>query len=387
MIDTIIMILPMRSFTITHPANFQPNSDVFFRYPSYQRAVNNPRRTRRSEYYPRMTLYRRPSDLGTVIELRIEFSAPKIIFGNNLDEVENEHYSRILELLHVKLCDMGVYIDHDTLANAPVSSFHPSINILLSGFWTATGVIRELNKIVIPKTFDLDHKEYNNNGHCLQYYTASHAFVFYDKINDMGKPAKRAIDKEITGIQTNLFNSIQQIKRERTGNPIEILRTEVRLSKKRKMNKILKLLGHPKNPTFKEVYNKGLCQNILKLYWQEMVLNRNSSLLTYIDNPQRNLDNLLRNNPSGSLNKAIYKAGIIALAKSEEGMRGFRQIVESFKCKRTWSRKEKEVKEISRELNSKDCYEFVKDISNGIEEFKPFRSSILQNLTVKNCKV
>jgi len=367
----------MGNFKIEKPELFKPRADYILNSRSYDKAVNNIKS--KTDYYPRLTLYSRPSQTGRKIELRIEFSAPKMIFKNNLDEVIEEDFSRVLELLHVKLDSMGISIDYSMLANASVSSFHPSKNVSLSGYWTATGAIRELNKIILPKTFDLDNKRYSNSGHSLQYYTNSHSLVFYDKINDMGKPAKRAIDKDKTTIQTELFRKVEEIRRERSGNPIEILRMEVRLSKRRKMNEILQKLGYPINPTFKGIFKKEICQRVLKLYWEEMILKRNLFLLNKNDNPQDILGNILRNNRTKRLKQAIYETGIIILAKDEEGMRGLRQVAESNFSIRTWYRAEKDIKEISKSLELSDCYGFIKNITSSIEEFKSFRSSSLLN--------
>lgn len=63
-------------------------------------------------------------------------------------------------------------------------------------------------------------------------------FVLYDKINDLNKPAKRAIDKDQTKNQFDLFS---RFKREKTR--LEVLKMEVRLSSKAKMIEILEKVG------------------------------------------------------------------------------------------------------------------------------------------------
>lgn len=387
MIDTVILTIPADNFIIEKPAYFRPHADYILSGSSYLKAFNNFRKTKWSEYFPRLTLYRRPSEGRSVVELKIEFSAPKILFDNNLDELNDDNFSRIIDLLHLKVKTMGVEISSEYLARASVSSFHPAKNIELSGYWTATGAIRELSKVAVPKTFDLDNKDYKNGGHSLQYYTISHSLVFYDKIIDMGKPEKRAIDRDKTAFQTELFKQFKQVRREQTGNPIEILRMEVRLSKKRKMNNTLQRLGYPTNPCFRDVVNKELCQKVLKEYWERLVLKQNFFLLNSNDNPQKILENNLRNNPLGQLKQAIYEVGLFALAKDKEGMKGLRQIVENKFSSRTWYRLEKDVRIINSRLSTDDCYGFIGDISKSIEEFKSCRSNNLLNLTVNNCKV
>jgi hypothetical protein len=70
----------------------------------------------------------------------------------------------------------------------------------------------------------------------------------YDKINDLSKPKKRATDKDQTKQQFSIFDYIQG-----NNNRLEVLRLEIRLSKKRKMNEILKQLEYKKEITVDEI--------------------------------------------------------------------------------------------------------------------------------------
>lgn len=42
--------------------------------------------------------------------LKIEFSAPKLLYGNNLEELETEHFDKVAKLLQERLRDMGVIV-------------------------------------------------------------------------------------------------------------------------------------------------------------------------------------------------------------------------------------------------------------------------------------
>jgi len=193
--------------------------------------------------------------------LKIQFSAPKLLFNNNLDELQESDFDEVVKVLQEKLADMGVGIWTKNIENAEIHSFHPSKNIVLSKGYTSTLAIRELNKIDTSKRFDVDVKNYRNNGQALQYYTNSHAFVLYDKITDLKKPAKRAIDKNQTKQQLSIFNFIKEQK-----SHLEVLRLEIRLSRRKKMNEVLKAVGYSANPMFKEIFEEKLCQKILHLY-------------------------------------------------------------------------------------------------------------------------
>ena len=45
---------------------------------------------------------------GFSLTLRIEFSAPKLVLGNNFDELRSRDFERVLDALHRALQDMGV---------------------------------------------------------------------------------------------------------------------------------------------------------------------------------------------------------------------------------------------------------------------------------------
>lgn len=84
-------------------------------------------------YYPRLTAWRRfgkeESDIPMV---NIEFSVPKLIYQNNLDEVEESNLKLVVQTLVKRLREMGEVVEENLIENAVVSAFHPSKNIELS---------------------------------------------------------------------------------------------------------------------------------------------------------------------------------------------------------------------------------------------------------------
>ena len=51
-------------------------------------------------YFPRLTLIKQQIAAGFRLTLRIEFSAPKLVFADNLDELETGDFPRVLALLN-----------------------------------------------------------------------------------------------------------------------------------------------------------------------------------------------------------------------------------------------------------------------------------------------
>jgi len=207
MIDTVVLNFGIDKFKIKKPYLFRPNAEGFLKTFGQGKAINNPTKADFLSvgYTPRMTLYKRPSRMGFICGLRIEFSVPKILYKNNLDELKEDNFEEVINILQKRLENRGVFINKKNLINADVSVFHSSKNIELSNYTTATMVLRDLAKVDLTKRLDLTKTIFPVNGESLQYYSNSHSFVFYDKIADMKKSSKRAIDKENNPFQKSLF--------------------------------------------------------------------------------------------------------------------------------------------------------------------------------------
>jgi hypothetical protein len=299
----------------------------------------------------------------------MEFSAPKLIFNDNVNELEEKDFNNIIITLREKVKDMGVQVWTDELEKADIISFHPSKNIVLNNNYPASYVIKELNKADISKRFDNNKTNYRNNGEVLQIYTNSHSSVIYDKINDLKKPTKRATDKDQTKKQLSLFEYIREEKPR-----LEIIRTEIRLSKKKKMNEILGKLGYSKNPTFKDIFKKDLCQKIVILYWNQFF--EDNLFLFTGKTPQDILELILREYPKTKITSAIRTVGFYILCKDDEGMRGFRKIIDSHKPSTNWQTAKRDIKSLQDKLFSNSPLEFIDDIKQNLKEFKPLRLNI-----------
>ena len=152
---------------------------------------------------------------------------------NNLDELTDEDFPEVIKKLQERLETMGVIVSKTVLQEASVSSVHFSKNIVLKDGYTVTHLISEINKVNLRKSFDFAKTRFINDGQSLYAHATSHQFVIYDKIADLNKDKKRAIDKDQTQYQRNLFYGLGKEEKK------EIIRFEIRLSQKQKMNKVL----------------------------------------------------------------------------------------------------------------------------------------------------
>lgn len=130
------------------------------------KAVYNPSKAeKRAGYKPRLTLIKKPfTERAHAIILRIEFSAPKILYGNNFVELRgHDDFMPVLTALHTALASMGIEVTVEILKTASVSAIHYSKNIPL---------IRELEKLDLFAKLDLTQTDFRNSGQMVKYHAA-----------------------------------------------------------------------------------------------------------------------------------------------------------------------------------------------------------------------
>src|SRR5690349_16400224 len=178
MLDTIVLTLAQHNFEVLQPELFSPSAKGLFIPPYYAlgsrgnfACVQNPTKAqlRAGRYRPRLTLSKRRTTNGFLVVLRIEFSAPKLMLGNNFDELETNDFSNVLAILHQTLTEMGVKVPIDMLSNAPVSAVHYSKNIGITDYTTCSMVMSELSRIDLTKRLDVSRVHYRNEGAAICY--------------------------------------------------------------------------------------------------------------------------------------------------------------------------------------------------------------------------
>jgi hypothetical protein len=371
MIDTVCLLVPKDKLTILElSARGIPTWNLQSKTDQYEKYVKNPskRDLDSGVYFPRLTGYKRKSFVQEA-NVRIEFSVPKLLYQNNLDELEDKDFPRVIETLQDRLRIMGVIVSKATLQNASVSSVHFSKNILLKDGYTVNHLISEMNKVNLRKSFDFARARYINDGQSLYAHTTAHQLVIYDKVADMGKDKKRAIDKEQPLYQRSLF---AELKKDLEMN--EIIRFEIRLSHKQKMNKVLEDLGYTKNPTFKQVFNTEMSQKVVTEYWKKLIKERNLGLFSISLSIKDILQTLFLADKKLKPKQAIYLLGLFMLARDENGMRQLRTIVSKRSHDRTWYRIAKDMQEASELITKNKLRDWVTQIDKELEDYKPFKA-------------
>ncbi len=369
MIDTICLLIPKDKVVMLDLSNQGVSGwDLQSKTNEYDRFVKNPskRDLESGKYYPRLTGYKRK--YRQEANIRIEFSVPKLLYMNNLEELEETDFDEVVNALQSRLRDMGMVASENLLKNCSVSAVHFGKNIKLNDGHTVSQIISEMNKIDLRKSFDFARARFINNGESLYAHTTSHQLVIYDKIADLKKDEKRAIDKDQTQYQQNLFAEL-----EKRPEKLEIIRFEVRLSQKVKMNSILEKVGYKKNPTFQDIFKKDIAQKVVQHYWQTIIKERNLGLFTVQSTHKDILRAVYKAEPKIKPNRAIYLTGLLLLAKDVDGMRELRSITHRKSNERTWFRIAKDVRHISLKLSKNKVRDWVSIIDTELAEYKTLK--------------
>jgi hypothetical protein len=365
MIDTIILEIPIEFRAIINAGKFKPSANITQTINGYIGCTNNPTAEDRENgiYKPKLTLIKR----GNMLILKAEFSAPKVLFKNNLDEAEEKDLSEIIAQLQNKIRDMGVILQLSQIENAKVIGFHPSKNIILSKGYTSSFALRELYKINLSQKLDFTRAGFRNEGEEIQFYTKIYSVVFYDKINDLTKPPTRATDKDQPKLQRDLFDFI---KKEIRG--LEVLRIEIRLSKSEKMKEVLAEIGFTEEPTLKSIFKKDVCQKIVKFYWENL-FDKNMFVFNAYNNPQKIFEMILIKYPEMKMRKAVMLVGLNLLCRDEGGFRAFRKIVEGYKEKKNWLALRQYLEKFEDDYFKQPRHGFIDDIQRSLDKFEAYK--------------
>lgn len=203
-------------------------------------------------YFPKVKLLEHVKrGSGIQQELYITFSAPKLVFRNNFNELESRQLKWVCSHLAFRLKRMGIKITPKVLEKATVVEIHYSKNIILTAhpIGEAFALFRRIKK---PPTYNLDYKDYSYScGQSFSLYQENYAVCFYDKKRESRKHRK--------------FNHPLYADAWETPKSTEVLRMEVRCLSPTIIKQKLGLLGFaiPDPPTLESLFKSEIAQAVL----------------------------------------------------------------------------------------------------------------------------
>lgn len=364
MIDTIVLLIPSSQFKIIKPNNFIPCADLVYKN-AINRAVQNLTASERKSgiYKPRLTLSRHStidnrtthkSQTAATIALKIEFSAPKLLLGNNCEEIENKDFETMIAKLHALLFEMGIQIDRANLRQAPIITIHYAKNIVLTDGSTPYHYIQKIKSSYIPTRVDTTQTDYRNAGHSFKLHCNSYEVIFYDKIYDLQQAkqsSKRAIDAH-NNFDIKILDGMRSKKKK-----FEVLRMEVRLNKCSKIKQLFNKIDVKTDLTLRKLFKPAIARKVLLHYIQEIEQKRPRLLEFRATSDEALLCSLRINNPSLTPKQILQFFGFKKILETKT-MHEVKRILAA-KYERSWDRFMKEIEHINIPSNDKP-FEIIK---------------------------
>lgn len=357
-------------FRIIDHNNFSPSTKGLFESPYYPlnkgsfKCVNNPTKTDYKEtgiYKPRLTATKRVNDSGFPIQLRIEFSIPKLLHGNNFVEVAQDDFEQIIDILLERLSIMGVHTEKQCLINSSISAVHYSKNIVLEEYMTSSMVINVIKKAKMNNNLDLNYTDFRNGGIAIKYHANSFEIAIYDKMQDMKqakKSEKRATEND-NYLQMNFFDEVLKKKH------IEVIRLEMRLNTRKKIKEVFEKNNIQTELTFVKLFKEDISKVVIKYYWNMIA----KDTIIQIDSDKKPEDffiDIAINNPDLDVNNILKMMGILYLINSI-GQNGFELLLAGRCSLRTIQRYRKELKDLKLEKGTQNF--IISYITKEIQRF------------------
>lgn len=372
MLDTIVLTLNSNMYTILDKDKFSPSAKVLdnpsnnFGSKGYIKCVQNPSSVEQKagNYKPRLSVTKRFVGFGQMdISMKIEFSVPKLLFGNNFDELVDSDFDQIITKLVSSLKEMGVLVFSKVLMSAPISSIHYSKNIPLTDYTTPYTYIRQLSKVSYNGIMDFSQTDYFNGGSGIKTHSNSFELAFYDKVRDLQRSKispKRSFESN-SRLQLNLFEDIKKT------NPFEVLRMEVRLNSRAKIKQILKNCQLEIEPTFSQLFSQLVSQKVLNFYIDQTEKGYPQLLKRPWNGPEKFLFDFLNSHPEKSFGTALKYTGMRGLLETMS-LQELKQVMKNH-SPNFWYSIQKDMKTIKPSVDT-DVFRLLRAT---IDDYKPLR--------------
>ncbi len=288
--------------------------------------INNPTEKDKQQwgYLPYLTI-RTNNKNGTLRQtMYVQFSAPKLFFGNNFSELSDKDFDALCLRISRRLQLMGVYVSPEFVAQCDVKHIDYCKNIVYTDGTAPSSVIRLMYKSNISGHKNTNVSKYKNGGESCNFYSLVDCFCTYDKCKELKRCnlSKRGRIEEDNVLQANFFNQLELIE------PFQVLRLEYRLETKTAIKQNLVKTGIiSPNPTFRDLYNSDISKQLLINKMHEIddnipiVAKCNLDITSFMESL-----NVL--NPKASLPLKLKALAARAIL-SETGCRDFRNLIEA----------------------------------------------------------
>lgn len=312
-------------------------------------------------YAPKLTFHKGVAHDGFSYNLYIEFSAPKLLFDNNLEELTDNDLDTLCLSLSTFLMNNGINLSANELRHCPVKSVHYGKNVVLTDGVLPDLIIQYLSKANMPLKRREQKTLYPGGGTAFHSATNTRAFCVYDKKKEIHSTnhTKGSIFETDSWCQVSTLNSL---------NNIEVLRLELRLESKKAIQTEFRKCKIPISYTspLEELFKTEIAKKLL----QSQIMNMEHQILPIL----KNESGLMQFAELVSSLNPHARPTTIALAITLKTLSNYKSTREIRQMLRTsnqqWSRLMSQMSNINIPPPKTDCLDAIK---RQLEEFKPIK--------------
>ena len=376
MIDTIKIRLPLKDGPYKNDDEFYPTplrEIMYFSSQTHIATIFNPGKklANNTKYTPTYIGEKilANNGLGAGYYLGVEVSLPKLMFGNNVEELSpgKDSLKSIVSALRKAINrDVGLKYTEEEILSSGVAKLHIGKNFQFDDPGAPTVIVNAIRKSRADRICDNNETKYENNGYSFRFHTNKRETIYYDKKSDLLqslKSPKRAIDNTTTDDIREEDSPIHELL---SDNFSGVLRLEVRLNDRKHIRKAFPPISD--DLSFKNVFLNANIMQCLQEEWQKTTnnvsmiqLGRNDVLSIF----EAIAADRFSNNYSLRDSLAIAAAADIINAMSLDYLR---RLVEKYYGKTEWNRLKKKL------INPESRHSsYFKKVEKELQEYHPIR--------------
>lgn len=269
-------------------------------------------------YVPKLTVYKQVTSKGFKYQLYIEFSAPKILFNNNFEEVDEADLEELCTRLSGVLASKGITLSRNEIKRAKVRTIHYSKNIILKDGVTMHELISMAKKASISTRRRVSNEIYCERGEAIHVYNNTKGFCIYDKIGEL-EVAKKTEKGNIEQDSWCQFGIIAKLLSELGVTSLDVARLEYRLGDKANIRRAVEPIIGPKPRsttayTLEQLFQKKIAKKLLEQEF-EMVASKLPEIVTNTESMESIIYRIHQLNPNIKTGQLISTIALYSIAR------------------------------------------------------------------------
>jgi hypothetical protein len=324
------------------------------------KAICNPTKSEMADaYYPNVTLHKSLRKGGYQVFLHVQFSAAKLLYGNNFDEPFDTQLDEMTTILQARLKDMSIIVSLDDLKYAQVVGIHYGKNVSLTDGSLPFDIIHKFGQIDQSLWLDEAKVIYGNGGLSFKLHTNAWELIIYDKRKDL-EQAKRSERKAISKgnyTQLDLFEKLPE------GLRFEVIRIELRLNNTKAIRQHLERAGVDRQQvpelTLIGLFDDFIAMRLLLHYLERLEASYPDVHRHTQTKPLNLLTELRINNPDSRLETILAGVAYSQLLDRLSSVREIRSALGP-KGAKQWPALKKRLSQLSTNHTEKDAFEIIR---------------------------